>query len=100
QAGDAGERSARLLLSSGARLSGDLKRIEQNQVALQCPGVRESLVVPLGELQSLALLPTSKPESGETKVPAGPREGRLELAGTLLHGQLTGAGGGEHTSLI
>jgi thiol-disulfide isomerase/thioredoxin len=88
-------RAVRLVLASGARISGELLKIQQHQLTFQCPGIREPLVLPVKGLHALLVL---KPDANAQAT--APHEGRLELAGVSLHGQLVNARSGEHSCLV
>jgi thiol-disulfide isomerase/thioredoxin len=83
-AGNSG-RTLRLVYRDGSRFSGTPTRIEDTHVTLACPGVTESLRLPLAELRSLIALRHGK---GPTTPPVEGRPGRLEADGLHLPGRL------------
>ncbi|MDZ4820095.1 MAG: TlpA disulfide reductase family protein, partial [Planctomycetota bacterium] len=79
---------------TGARVGGQLQKVEAGKLWLQCPGIQEPLAFPIDSLQSLAGLNPAGVPSGLTR-----GEGRLETAGAMLHGNLSDATEGETSCL-
>jgi thiol-disulfide isomerase/thioredoxin/sRNA-binding regulator protein Hfq len=88
-------RTVRVLLANGARLSGELTKVEQDAVLLTSPVVKEPFTVPVKELQAVVMLGSSPP--GDADNAAFPR---LELPGASLRGSLTEARQGEDSCLV
>ena len=84
QNGDVKPRSFRAVFISGMRIGGDLIKVEQNTLWFKSPGIQEPLSASLNALQSLVIL-----NQNSDAPPLASREGRLELAGAVLHGCLT-----------
>ena len=83
------------LYVAGTRISGELIKVEQNKILIRSPGIREPVVAPVEALHALVMV--NRPAEQIT-LPG--REGRLELAGALLHGCLVDSGAGENGCLI
>jgi thiol-disulfide isomerase/thioredoxin len=77
------KRSIAAVLHSGGRVSGELIKIEQDVVWLDAPEIRGTVAVKVADLHALEANNVNKTEP---VVPG--RKGRLELAGTMLHGCL------------
>ena len=75
--------SIRIEYLSGLRISGDLLKIEQQTVWVQCAGIREPIPAQIDALRPLFVL-----QPKDNTVLSNGRHGRIELAGTLLHGCL------------
>jgi thiol-disulfide isomerase/thioredoxin len=82
-AAEAAPRSLQAILLSGMRLGGELLKVEGDCVFVQCPGIQESLSLPLESLQAITILHPNQVTPNLTG-----RIGRLEVAGTVLHGCL------------
>jgi thiol-disulfide isomerase/thioredoxin/ribosomal protein L11 len=82
--GDATQpRTIRAVFQDGARISGELTKVEAGQIWLTIPGIQEPLHSAWPELQSLSMLtPEMLPADKGTRV------GRLEMLGTKLQGEL------------
>lgn len=76
----------RAVLRDGARLAGNLAKIENGRVWLDCPGVVDPLRVPFSQLQTILVL-------RDPKFPAEPkgRSGRLQTDNLRLQGCLVEA---------
>ncbi len=99
QPGEAAERAVRVLMASGARLSGELAAIEHDRLTLASPGIEEPLVLPIGEVQAVLVLQAQPPPPADE--PASVlRDVRLEVAGASLRGKLIDAKGGEYSCLV
>jgi thiol-disulfide isomerase/thioredoxin len=95
------DRALRAVHISGLRISGDLEKIEAGKISLRSPGIREPLVWPIAELQGLAVLDGKAAEpTAEAAAPPAAREGKLEIAGTRLHGHLVEAGPEAGSALV
>lgn len=88
-------RALRAVYMSGMKVSGDLVRVEDQKVWLKAPAIVEPIVVPMDQLQSLIVL---KPKADAAELPN--RRGRLEIAGTILHGCLVDGVEGEASCLV
>jgi peroxiredoxin len=75
-------RAIRAVYQDGARLSGELVKVEKGAVWLTVPGVRQTLKLPLAGLRSLVVLRHEAPPLGVLST------GRLEMHGVWLHGRL------------
>ncbi len=82
-------RSLRAVHHSGLRISGDLVRVDADNVWIKCPGIREDVAFPVGGLHALTVLDPKdvSPASAEHPKPAT-RLGRLEVEGCSLYGSL------------
>ena len=80
---------------NGMRISGDLVSVENQQVTLKSPEIRELLIVSMNELQSVIALKTKQDPA---ELPQ--RQGRLEFTGGSLHGCLIDAQEGESSCLV
>ena len=89
------ERTLRLVYRDGSRFSGMLMRIEDTQVTMACPGVKEALRLPLAELRSLISL---RPGERPPEVPG--KLGRLEMEGVSLKGRLVSGEGFNRTPVV
>jgi thiol-disulfide isomerase/thioredoxin len=74
----------RVAMNDGACLSGTLEKVGKGQLSLSCPGITESVAVPIANVQSIVVLT----HDSFTPQEAG-RTGRLELEGVRLKGCLT-----------
>lgn len=68
---------------NGLQFSGDLVKVEKENLWVKVPGIREPLVASVSSLHSLVVL-----HSASTNDPSPGRSGRLETEGTVLHGAL------------
>ena len=90
----------RVLFANGARLSGELKSAGQDSITLQVPGIQDSLVLRLNELQSiLNLRATTAPTTVIDTELAG-AECSLSLPGVRLRGRLVDASAGDASCLV
>jgi thiol-disulfide isomerase/thioredoxin len=81
----ASNQALRVVYRDGTRLSGQVMRIEPTHLSLSCPGVKESLRLPLAEVRSLVVLGRAdRPEP----TPVQGRPGRLEMEDMRLPGRL------------
>ena len=71
-------------MNDSACLSGKLEKVSQHQLRMSCPGIAETVAVPVDRLQSIIMLS----HDSFTPQEAG-RTGRLELEGVRLKGSLT-----------
>jgi len=81
-------RSIRAIYQDGARLSGDLEKVEKGPIWLKVPGIKDSLGLPIAGLRSLVILrhePANTPAKDELN-------GRLEMDGLRLPGHLVDGG--------
>ena len=78
-------RTLRVAYRDGSRFSGTPTRIEDGHLTLACPGVKESLRLPLAGVRSLIVLQHA--ENPVTPSVEG-RPGRLEMDGVNLKGRL------------
>ncbi|MCA1685847.1 MAG: TlpA family protein disulfide reductase, partial [Planctomycetia bacterium] len=75
--------AVRVVLRGGARLSGDLVKVDEGRLWLNVPGVKDVLKLPSADVRSLVVPSRLDPE------PGGPKsKGRLELEGVRLNGRL------------
>ncbi len=74
----------RVAMNDSACLSGKLEKVSQHQLRMSCPGIAETVAVPVDRLQSIIMLS----HDSFTPQEAG-RTGRLELEGVRLKGSLT-----------
>ena len=82
-------RSLRAVHHSGLRISGDLVKVEANNVWIKCPGIREDVAFPVAELQALTVLDPRDVSLASTEHPKpATRLGRLDVEGCSLHGSL------------
>jgi peroxiredoxin len=77
----------RAMCASGARLSGNLRKVEDGRLWLDRPGIKQPLAIKLSSLHSLVVLENRGPQ----KEPSG-RRGRLEGDGLRLDGCLVETG--------
>lgn len=95
--------SVRILLVNGTRLSGEIKRIEQDVLVLQSPVIKQPLALAVKELQAIVPLGSAAASDlREAQASNGDTlpEARLELPGVLLHGTLEEARQGEDSCLV
>jgi peroxiredoxin len=81
-------RAIRAIYQDGARLSGDLEKVEQGSIWFRVPGIQEALGLPIAGLRSLVTLrhePANTPAKEEW-------HGRLEMDTLWLTGQLVDGG--------
>ena len=77
------DREVRLFYHDGVRISGSVKRVENDAIVLASPGVTSELRLPLGGLRSLLVLKhDEKPLAKEAGM------GKLEMDGLSLPGKL------------
>ena len=83
-------RPLRAVHHSGLRISGELVKVDANNVWIKCPGIREDVAFLVGGLHALTVLDPRDVSlaSAERPQPAT-RIGRLEVEGCSLHGNLT-----------
>jgi thiol-disulfide isomerase/thioredoxin len=93
-------RSVRVLLTTGARLSGELTEIQQESITLKCPGIQEPLVLAVKDLQAVLILREEAAASDEDATAPDVRDSRLDLAGVWLRGRLVDASAGETSCLV
>ena len=99
QPGEVAPRAVRVLLASGARLSGDLTKIEGDRLTLKCPTIHEPLLLPVQDLQGVLMMKTEPPETTAEASPES-RQVRLELRGVSLRGRLIDSRMEEHSCLV
>lgn len=85
KAPEADKRMLRLITTDGARLRGTLTAIEDAQLTLKNPSIKEPIRISLADLRSL--IPTKTDPATKPTLPPG-RDGRLELEGLRLKGRL------------
>jgi len=76
-------RTVRAVLQDGARLSGEMLKVDKGEIWLTVPGIAESPRLPLASLRSLIVL---RPDS--TSLAKGEGMGRLEIENVRLPGRL------------
>jgi thiol-disulfide isomerase/thioredoxin len=80
-------RPFRITLGDSTRLTGDLRIVDEHNVALECRDVHGLLRVPIDSLSSIVSLELAS----EQQAPAGKRLGRLVAGGVLSSGRLVDA---------
>jgi peroxiredoxin len=90
-AGTAAERTLRVVLRDGSRISGKVTRIENTHFTLTSPSIKESLRFPIAEIRSLTPLRIGE-VVGNAEQAAGGRSSLLETDGVSLKGRLISGG--------
>lgn len=88
-------RKLRAVHLSGIRLSGELAKVDERGVWINCPGIAEPVVSPFEALHAL----TALLHRGDAP-PFSGRQGRLEVAGAQLRGSLIDAQEGDGSCLV
>ena len=82
-------RALRVVLRDGTRVSGTPDRVEDTHLTLTCPGIKDTLRIPLAAARALIPL---RPGEGPARPAVAGRPGRLEMDGLSLTGRLVGGG--------
>lgn len=93
-------RLLRAMFRNGQRISGDLIKVEDDAIWLRCPGLRDTVVVPIESLQSLVGLAAAGQQPFVPADATTSRGGRLELANTSLLGHLVETGASQPGDLV
>lgn len=76
-------RAVRMVYQNGMKISGEIVRVDDEQLTLKSAGIQAEIVIPLNMLQSIAsLVEQREPVASPT------RHGRLESGGTTIQGCL------------
>ncbi len=82
-------RPLRAVHHSGLRISGELVKVDANNVWIKCPGIREDVAFLVGGLHALTVLDPRDVSLASTEHPQpATRLGRLEVEGCSLYGSL------------
>ena len=84
----AAPRNLRVVLRDGSRISGTVTRLENTQLTLACPGMKESLRFPFGEIRSLTPLRMGETPAAKAEPEIAGRTGQLEADNVSLKGKL------------
>ncbi len=87
------ERTLRVVLRDGSRISGTPTRLENTHLTLACPGIKESLRFPHADIRSLTPLRVGESSVAEhSEQAAHGRPGQLATDDVSLKGRLVGGG--------
>ncbi|HEX4146595.1 MAG TPA: TlpA disulfide reductase family protein [Pirellulales bacterium] len=79
----------------GLQFAGKIVKVEHDSLWLDCPGIREPVALALSTIRTINPMQQPEPAFGKP----GSRQGRLEMAGTSMHGSLTPPSEGSPTCL-
>ncbi|WP_010586579.1 TlpA family protein disulfide reductase [Schlesneria paludicola] len=88
-------RAVRVVYLNGMKVSGDIVRVDDQQLTLKSPGIEAEIVIALNTLQSItSLVEQREPAASPT------RHGRFESGGTTLQGCLIDSNPDESSCLV
>ncbi len=93
--GQAKPATVHIVSRTGMRFSGEITKLREHAIELRCRGVKDPIVLPLGNLRSLVFLEKSEPE--KTKLAKYPR---LQIGNASIGGQLVGGKGNDQATAL